>query len=524
MIYGQLPPETRSTQARLFNEENTGYDVLVASDAIGMGLNLNIKRIVFHTTVKIAGSAGIGYIEPSQIKQIGGRAGRKSSQFKFGEVTTWQEVDLAYLKAVFTFDPPVIKAAGIFPSVPQIELFSEELRKHHIEIIPGGSSTSDDISDALSRADSEHDTVKMETAVVDSSQIRCGDLLDKFAELSRVDSKYFLANYESIAAVSNWLQSIPLPLEDRFQFANAPANLRDATAMHILYQFAASYAMKRPVALNVRLPSRKPRTVQQIQELCQKHNYLELYLWLGLRYPKFFVEREICQMQKVHALKMIEEALLMISSQGAYMSPTVGYKKNRDMIHRIFPDDLPPIEYGFDIREATKANLLGVDKDKLVLLNVKHVKDTLPEGATQIEDFSKTARHLVTDRDTSAERKNKDIRDTHSSQSRLVFNNATNEWVASERSTVPRKEYKVLRKHDTHRSGDNKRYMASSEVTTVGSTLVSAAAVPSTPWKSDANDRKTESDDRSMTTRNHKMKVRPVTLKAVNVVASAACK
>lgn len=31
-------------QARLFNTEDTGYDVLVASDAIGMGLNLNIRR------------------------------------------------------------------------------------------------------------------------------------------------------------------------------------------------------------------------------------------------------------------------------------------------------------------------------------------------------------------------------------------------------------------------------------------------------------------------------------------------
>jgi ATP-dependent RNA helicase SUPV3L1/SUV3 len=37
----------------LFNEENTGYDVLVASDAIGMGLNLNIRRTIFHTTIKV---------------------------------------------------------------------------------------------------------------------------------------------------------------------------------------------------------------------------------------------------------------------------------------------------------------------------------------------------------------------------------------------------------------------------------------------------------------------------------------
>lgn len=35
VIYGQLPPETRSMQARLFNDDNTGFDVLVASDAIG---------------------------------------------------------------------------------------------------------------------------------------------------------------------------------------------------------------------------------------------------------------------------------------------------------------------------------------------------------------------------------------------------------------------------------------------------------------------------------------------------------
>jgi len=40
-------------QAALFNTEGSGYDVLVASDAIGMGLNLNIRRVIFHTTQKV---------------------------------------------------------------------------------------------------------------------------------------------------------------------------------------------------------------------------------------------------------------------------------------------------------------------------------------------------------------------------------------------------------------------------------------------------------------------------------------
>lgn len=40
VVYGSLPPEIRAQQARLFNDESNDYDILVASDAIGMGLNL----------------------------------------------------------------------------------------------------------------------------------------------------------------------------------------------------------------------------------------------------------------------------------------------------------------------------------------------------------------------------------------------------------------------------------------------------------------------------------------------------
>lgn len=42
IIYGRLPPEVRAEQAELFNTPGNGYDVLVGSDAIGMGLNLYV--------------------------------------------------------------------------------------------------------------------------------------------------------------------------------------------------------------------------------------------------------------------------------------------------------------------------------------------------------------------------------------------------------------------------------------------------------------------------------------------------
>ena len=73
VVYGALPPEMRRTQARLFNDPDSGYNVLVASDAVGMGLNLNIRRIIFHTLSKVENGVRVP-ISTSQIKQIGGEA------------------------------------------------------------------------------------------------------------------------------------------------------------------------------------------------------------------------------------------------------------------------------------------------------------------------------------------------------------------------------------------------------------------------------------------------------------------
>ena len=43
VVYGSLPPEVRAEQAKLFNDQSNDYDFLVASDAVGMGLNLCVS-------------------------------------------------------------------------------------------------------------------------------------------------------------------------------------------------------------------------------------------------------------------------------------------------------------------------------------------------------------------------------------------------------------------------------------------------------------------------------------------------
>lgn len=73
VIYGSLPPEIRRKQMHLFTSGRT--KVVVSTDAIGMGLNLPVRRIVFIQMDKYDGS-GRRPLQISEIKQIAGRAGR----------------------------------------------------------------------------------------------------------------------------------------------------------------------------------------------------------------------------------------------------------------------------------------------------------------------------------------------------------------------------------------------------------------------------------------------------------------
>lgn len=73
VIYGNLPPQTRREQVRLFSEGIN--EVVVATDAIGMGINLPIRRIVFMNTVKFDGTDK-RRLNVEEIRQIAGRAGR----------------------------------------------------------------------------------------------------------------------------------------------------------------------------------------------------------------------------------------------------------------------------------------------------------------------------------------------------------------------------------------------------------------------------------------------------------------
>ncbi|UWQ27574.1 helicase-related protein [Leisingera sp. M523] len=81
VVMGALSPRTRNAQVELY--QNGEVDYLVATDAIGMGLNLDIDHVAFSSTRKFDGRR-MRELAPNELAQIAGRAGRGMSHGTFG--------------------------------------------------------------------------------------------------------------------------------------------------------------------------------------------------------------------------------------------------------------------------------------------------------------------------------------------------------------------------------------------------------------------------------------------------------
>ncbi|GAB1380944.1 helicase-related protein [Pararhodobacter aggregans] len=81
IVMGALSPRTRNAQVALY--QNGDVDYLVATDAIGMGLNLDIRHVAFAGTSKFDGRR-MRMLNPDELAQIAGRAGRHTAEGTFG--------------------------------------------------------------------------------------------------------------------------------------------------------------------------------------------------------------------------------------------------------------------------------------------------------------------------------------------------------------------------------------------------------------------------------------------------------
>ncbi|XP_022598108.1 ATP-dependent RNA helicase SUPV3L1, mitochondrial [Seriola dumerili] len=256
VIYGSLPPGTKLSQAKKFNDPDDPCKILVATDAIGMGLNLSIKRIIFNSLVKPnvneKGEKQMETISTSQALQIAGRAGRFSSKFKEGEVTTMHRDDLPVLKEILSLLVEPIETAGLHPTAEQIEMFAYHL------------------PDAT-----------------------LSNLVDIFVSLSQVDGMYFVCNIDDFKFLADMIQHIPLNLRSRYVFCTAPINKKQPFVCTSFLKFARQFSRDEPltfdwVCRHVSWPLAEPKNIKDLVHLEAVHDVLDLYLWLSYRFMDMF--------------------------------------------------------------------------------------------------------------------------------------------------------------------------------------------------------------------------------------------
>ncbi|KAL4443033.1 hypothetical protein ABPG77_008524 [Micractinium sp. CCAP 211/92] len=275
VVYGALPPETRRQQAKLFNEPDNAYRVLVASDAVGMGLNLNIRRIIFHTMAKREGGRKTVPVSVSMVKQIAGRAGRRSSQWPHGLATCRDPADVPRLQEALEvpLGQLTTPSAGLFPEFEHFEVF------------------------AGARPDAQY-----------------SDLLAAFEQEALLDSSYFFCRQDSVRAAAQLLGKLPLSVKDMFTFCMAPASATDLRLGAALLHFATKYSKGLPVPLDISVPDRVPRSTDELRHMEAAHQVVMLWLWLSYRFDQdTFPQREKVQALADRICLLLDKGLRRIT-------------------------------------------------------------------------------------------------------------------------------------------------------------------------------------------------------------------
>jgi len=113
VVLGSLSPRTRNAQVAMF--QNGDVDYLVATDAVGMGLNLDVDHVAFASDRKYDGYQ-FRRLNPAEFAQIAGRAGRATRDGTFGTTGRCAPFEPELVNALqnHTFDSVAQFKAGFF--------------------------------------------------------------------------------------------------------------------------------------------------------------------------------------------------------------------------------------------------------------------------------------------------------------------------------------------------------------------------------------------------------------------------
>lgn len=271
-IYGALAPEIRRLEANKFASGQA--QILVATDAIGMGLNLPIRRILFSSIRKYDGKV-FDYLQATDLQQIAGRAGRYGVHEK-GLVSTLDPADLEFVaktlkQKLADFDGPV----SISPNDWHVSALASVLGTHRIY-------------DVLSF---------FEKHVRPEGLFKVGSLANSLALAALVDeASYGLGQ--------------GLPIKTRFLLTNAPVDALNAA--DVAYYKTCLAAINAELKLDApRCPGWLKNQIPGMLEQAEKlHKELSLYAWLSFKFPKVFHQAGILPEIRHPLAAYIESELL----------------------------------------------------------------------------------------------------------------------------------------------------------------------------------------------------------------------
>ncbi|KAM3728112.1 ATP-dependent RNA helicase [Dirofilaria immitis] len=274
VIYGALPPWTKLNQAKTFNEMNRKPNIMVATDAVGMGLNLNIRRIVF---VQFPfGEHQANY----HVMQVAGRAGRFQSAYQKGWVTTLRPADIHLLEAFMKEPIKSIETAGIAPTSEQLETFSYHLP--HASFL---------------------------------------NIIDMFISISSLSQKFHLCDIEQFRKLAELIDDIPLSMKVKYAFCTAPVDMEvdNGVARACFVRIARRFAEGQAINYSwfceiIQWPFPKPTNVTMLLDMCKLYNLIDLYLWLSYKFPDMFPDRERIRLLGKLIESYINDALLTMSN------------------------------------------------------------------------------------------------------------------------------------------------------------------------------------------------------------------
>ncbi|XP_074642459.1 ATP-dependent RNA helicase SUPV3L1, mitochondrial-like isoform X2 [Tubulanus polymorphus] len=282
VIYGGLPPGTKLAQAQKFNDPNDPCKIMVATDAIGMGLNLSIKRVIFYSLIKPKinekGDKEMDLISTSQALQIGGRAGRYRTHFQDGEVTTFRREDIHLLHDLTNRIVEPLEQAGLHPTAEQIELFAYHL--------PNATLS---------------------------------NLIDIFVTLSQLDNDtYFMCNIDDFKFLADMIEHVPLALRVRYVFCCSPIPKKQPFVCTMFLRFARQFSQGEPLTYDwlcrqVNWPFNTPVTITDLVHLEGVFDVMDLYLWLSYRFSDMFPDTDHVREMQKQLDNIIQEGVINIT-------------------------------------------------------------------------------------------------------------------------------------------------------------------------------------------------------------------